>query len=256
MTSRFAVVTGASTGIGFELARCCVENGFDVLMVANEPRIAEAASRLAVAGGTVTPLQADLSTEAGLQALYDAIGSRPVDALLANAGIGQGDGFLNQDLARVNFVVATNITGTLALVHRVGGEMRARKQGMILITGSIAGFVPGSYHAVYNATKSFLNSFSLALRDELKGSGVTVTVLMPGITDSEFFRRAGTLDTKVGRSDKASSAGVAKDGFRAMMNGDAQVISGLMNKLQVFIMRFLPATFLASQHRRWTKLDR
>jgi short-subunit dehydrogenase len=109
---------------------------------------------------------------------------------------------------------------------------------------------------VYNASKSFLNSFAVALQDELKGSGVTVTALLPGVTDSEFFRRAGTLNTKVARSNKASPADVAKDGFRAMMNGKAQEISGFVNKVHALVMRFLPATFLASQHRRWTKLDK
>jgi short-subunit dehydrogenase len=253
MTARFAVVTGASTGIGFELARCCAEDGFDVLMVANEPCVAGAAAQLAAPGRTVTPLEADLSTDAGLEKLYATIGARPVDALLANAGIGLGQGFLDQDIERVKGVVTTNITGTLALVHRIGREMRLRKQGRILITGSIAGFVPGSYHAVYNASKAFLNSFALALRDELDDTGVSVTVLLPGVTESEFFRRAGTLNTKVARSDKSSARDVAEDGFRAMMNGNAMKISGLLNKVNVMIMRFLPATFLARQHRLWTK---
>lgn len=128
--------------------------------------------------------------------------------------------------------------------------MRARGKGKILIVGSIAGFVPGTYQAVYNATKAFLDSFSFALRAEIAEHDVTVTCLMPGATETDFFERADMLDTKVGQSKKDSPADVATTGFKAMMNGEGDVVSGWQNKLQSAIANVTPASMLAEQHRR------
>src|SRR4029453_14697397 len=193
-----ALVTGASTGIGYELARCCAENGFDLLIAADEPKIAEAAADFRKLGAMVEAVQADLATLPGVEQLDLALKrlGRPVDALLANAGRGLGKAFLDQDFADIMKVVNTNITGTIYLLHKVGRDMQARGQGRILIVGSIAGFMPGTYQAVYNATKAFLDSFSFALRHELKDTGVTVPCLMPGATETDFFERADMLDTK------------------------------------------------------------
>ncbi|MBV9957452.1 MAG: SDR family NAD(P)-dependent oxidoreductase, partial [Acidobacteria bacterium] len=145
--------------------------------------------------------------------------------------------------------VDTNITGTIYLIQQVGREMRARGQGRILITGSIAGFMPGTYQAVYNGTKAFLDSFSFALRAELKDTGVTVTCLMPGATETEFFARADMLDTKVGQQEKDDPADVAQTGFDAMMSGEGDVVSGWMNKLRSAIALITPAGIVAEQHR-------
>ena len=194
-----AIVTGASSGIGYELARQCAKNGFDLLIAADEPAINDAARELRALGASVDAVQADLATIEGVDKLYAAARGRPVEALLANAGRGLGKGFLDQDFDDVRHVVDTNITGTIYLIQKVGRDMRARGSGRILITGSIAGFMPGTYQAVYNATKAFLDSFSFALRHELMDSGVTVTCLMPGATETEFFERADMMDTKVGR---------------------------------------------------------
>ena len=142
------------------------------------------------------------------------------------------------------------MTGTLYLVHSVGREMRARGEGKILITGSIAGFVPGTFQAVYNGTKALLDSFSYALREELKDSGVTVSCLMPGPTDTEFFQRADLMDTKVGVEKKQPAQEVAEIGFKAMMSGDAAVIAGWKNKLQATFANVLPNETLAAQHRK------
>ena len=171
-------------------------------------------------------IEADLATSEGVAKLYSAARGRRVDALLANAGRGLGDGFLDQDFAEIRHVIDTNITGTLDLIQKVARDMRDRGQGRILITGSVAGFIPGAFQAVYNGTKAFLDSFSFALRNELKDSGVTVTCLMPGPTDTEFFTRAGLEDTKVDAEDKADPAKVAKDGLAAMMEGEGDVVSG------------------------------
>jgi uncharacterized protein len=246
----FALVTGASTGIGFELAQCCAEAGFDLAIVADEPEINNAAASLKQLGGHVLAVEADLATLEGVDRLYAALGGRQVDALLANAGRGLGNGFLDQDFDRVMGVINTNITGTLYLIKKVGGDMRARGAGRILITGSIAGFTPGTYQAVYNASKAFLDSFSFALRAELKDSGVTVTCLMPGATETDFFERADLLDTKIGQSKKDDPADVARIGFKAMMQGDGDVVTGWHNKLQSAIANITPASILAEQHRK------
>jgi short-subunit dehydrogenase len=249
-----AVVTGASTGIGHELARQCLMNGFQVLAVADETRINAAAARLrAEFNRPVEPLEADLSTTEGVDTLHRTLSGRPVAALLANAGRGLGKGFLDQDFAECRRVIDTNITGTIDLIQRIGQDMRARGQGRILITGSIAGFMPGSFQAVYSGTKAFIDSFALALRNELKDSGVTVTCLMPGATDTEFFARANMLDTKVGQEQKADASDVAELGFKAMMAGEADIVTGWKNKLQVAMSRVMPAEMAAEQHRKMAK---
>lgn len=246
----FAIVTGASSGIGFELARECLDHGFDVLVVADEPAIEQAAADLRSHGsGRVDALQADLTGVEGVDRLCAAAGGRKVDALLANAGVGLGDAFLDQAPADWLRVVETNITGTLLLLHKVGRDMRAARSGRILITGSIAGFMPGTYQAVYNASKAFLDNFSFALRHELKDSGVTVTCRMPGATETEFFDRADMLDTKVGQSKKDDPAMVARQGFAAMMKGVGDVVTGWQNKLRSAIANIAPADMLAEMHR-------
>jgi short-subunit dehydrogenase len=249
-TKPLAVVTGASTGIGYELAKLCARNGFDLVIAANEPAIEKAAQDLRALGTAVEAVEADLATLEGVDKLYTAVKGRPVEALLANAGHGLGHGFLDQDFADVRHVIDTNVTGTLYLIHKIGSDMLARKQGHILITGSIAGFMPGTYQAVYNGSKAFIDSFAFALRNEVKDAGITVTCLMPGPTETEFFERADMMDTKVGQSKKDDPADVAKIGFDAMMRGDGDVVSGWKNKLQSAIATLTPSGLLAEQHRK------
>jgi uncharacterized protein len=245
----FAVVTGASSGIGSGLARECALNGFDILVAADRS-LAPITSELEKHGVSVQAVEADLSTPQGVGSLCNAIGERPVAALLANAGQGLGEAFLDQDFEAITRVIDTNITGTLALIHKLGREMRARGEGRILITGSIAGFMPGTFQAVYNGTKAFIDSFSWALRHELKDSGVTVTCLMPGVTDTEFFDRAGMADTKVGSGKKMDADEVARIGFKAMMDGEGDVVAGWKNKLQAAVASVTPSAVLAEQHRK------
>jgi short-subunit dehydrogenase len=247
-----AVVTGASSGIGLELAKCCAENGFDLVIAADEAAIDSAGEGLRSFGGRVDAIKADLATTAGVDALYHAVRKtdRPVEALLANAGRGLGRAFLDQDFDDVRQVIDTNVTGTLYLIQKIGRDMRDRKRGRILITGSIAGFIPGTFQAAYNGSKAFLDSFSFALRNEIADSGVTVTCLMPGPTDTEFFERADMLDTKVGQGKKDDPAMVAEVGFKAMMNGEGDIVSGWKNKLQSAVANVTPASMLAEQHRK------
>lgn len=252
-TSRqFAIVTGASTGIGRELAKVCAREGFDLLIAADEPEIESAADEVRALGAEVKALQTDLSTIDGVDRLIEAANGmgRPVDALLANAGRGLGHAFLDQDFAQVRRVIDTNVTGTVYLLHRIGNDMRRRNAGRIMIVGSIAGFVPGSFQAVYNGTKAFVDSFSFALREELRDTAITVTCLMPGATDTRFFARAGMLDTAVGVAKKDDPADVARTGFDAMMRGDGDIVSGMQNKIQSAVANLTPASVLARQHRK------
>jgi short-subunit dehydrogenase len=247
---QFAIVTGASSGIGYHLARECAQAGFDLLVAADRAEIHQAAADFRGLGVEVDAVECDLATTEGVDALVSAVAGRPIDALLANAGHGLGNAFLDQDWDEIRDVVDTNVTGTLYLVHRVAPSMRQRGSGRILFTGSIAGFIPGTFQAVYNGTKAFIDSFSFALRNELKDSGVTVSVLMPGPTDTDFFERADMMDTQVGTGKKDDPADVAKVGFKAMMAGEGDVVAGLKNKLQVAVANVTPSAVLAEQHRK------
>jgi short-subunit dehydrogenase len=245
-----AIVTGASSGIGYELAKLCAQNGCDLLIAADRVTIHDAAKDFQALGSDVEAIEADLATLEGVDKLYAAAKGRPVGALLANAGHGLGHAFLDQDFAEARHVIDTNITGTIYLIQKVGRDMRARNEGRILITGSIAAFMPGTFQAVYNGTKAFIDSFSFAFRNELKDTNVTVTCLMPGATETEFFERAGMEDTQIGQDKKDDAAYVAQVGFDAMMNGEGDVVSGWKNKFTTVLASVTPAGMLAEQHRK------
>jgi uncharacterized protein len=245
----FAIVTGASSGIGYYLAKECAEHGCDLLIAADEPEIEKAAENLRAFDVEVTALQVDLASEKEVDKLIAATHGRPVDYLLANAGRGLGRAFLEQDFAAVRHVIDTNITGTVYLIQEIGRQMCLRQEGKILITGSIAGFMPGTYQAVYNGTKAFLDNFAFALRAELRDTGVTVTCLMPGATETDFFERADMLDTPVGKQKKQDPSEVAKAGFDAMLEGKGDVVTGWQNKLRSAIANILPSDVVAEQHR-------
>lgn len=244
-----ALVTGASTGIGLELARIARADGHQTIMVADEPAIHQAA-----AGLGAEAVEADLATSEGVASVLAHLGGREVELLMLNAGTGLGHAFLDQDPQRIDHVVMTNILGVLRLAHPLGRRMQARGQGRILITGSIAGFMPGTFQAIYNASKAFLNNFALGWNEELKDTGVTVTCLMPGPTDTAFFERAGLLDTPLGQmKNKDDPAMVARAGYDAMMAGQAQMTPGLTNKMQATLAEVLPAGLVAKAHRRMAK---
>jgi short-subunit dehydrogenase len=246
-----ALVTGASSGIGYELAKCCAEHGYDLIIASDEAPLFDVARELEGMGVHVEPVEVDLSTQAGVDRVYETIRGRHVDALLANAGHGLGGAFLDQDFQKLRHVLDTNALGTIYLVHKIGRDMRAHGHGRILLTGSIAGYTPGAFQAVYNGTKAFIDSFSFALRNELKDTGVTVTCLMPGATDTNFFRRAEMLDTKIGQdASKDDPAEVARAGFDAMLKGESNVVAGLKAKLQAVAAHIVPDDILAEQHRK------
>jgi uncharacterized protein len=244
-----AVVTGASSGIGYHLARQAAHHGYDLVVAADTP-LADAVREFEALGAHVQAVQCDLASTEGVLHLISAIGEREVDALMANAGHGLGGSFLAQDFDEVLHVINTNIVGTVHLVQHIARGMVARARGRILITGSVAGFIPGSFQAVYNGTKAFIDSFALALRNELKGTEVSISCLMPGPTDTDFFERADMVDTRVGQGRKADPARVARLGFEALLKGEADVVAGLKNKLEVAISKVMPAQAVAQMHRR------
>jgi len=253
---KFAVITGASSGIGLELARQCVEHDFDVLICAEDPGIEGAAAQLGAAGGVVIPVQADLATYDGVEKLYQAIlgNHRPVDALLLNAGVGVGGEFVRTELAAELRMIALNCHHTVHLTKRVLPDMLSRRQGRILMTGSVVSTSPNPYQAVYGATKAFVMSFGEALRYELKDTGVTVTVLQPGATDTRFFERADLLDTKIAQTDKDDPALVARNGFEAMMAGKDSVLGGsFKSKVEGLMNEALPETVKAAQAGKQTR---
>ena len=246
-----AVVTGASSGIGYHLARMAAQHGYDLVVAAYTPLDQAVQDFKAEGAEQVDALQVELASKQGVDDLLVRLQGREVDAVLANAGHGLGGAFLDQDFADVQHVIDTNVTGTIYLIQQIARGMVARRQGRILVTGSIAGFQPGAFHAVYNGSKAFIDSFTQALRNEIKQTGVTVSLLMPGPTDTEFFERAHLLDTKVGADMKKDDpAMVARVGFDAMLKGEADVVAGWKSKLQVMSSKVMPAQAVAEAHRK------
>jgi short-subunit dehydrogenase len=246
-----ALVTGASSGIGLELAKQFATNGFDLVVTAEDAELAEATTELQGLGARVESVQADLTTEAGVEELWQQVGGRPLAAAALNAGVGQGGAFKDNELADELAIVDLNVRSTVHLAKYVVKSMVSRGEGRILFTSSIASTMPGAFQAVYNASKSFVQSFALALREELKDTNVTITSLMPGPTDTEFFERADMEDTNVGSSDKDDPADVAKDGFEALMAGKERVVSAsLSTKMQGRFSRAMPDRAKAAMHRK------
>jgi short-subunit dehydrogenase len=255
---KFAVVTGASSGIGYELAKEFARNGFDLLIASEGDGIERAKRDISAEGAEVEAVRVDLATYEGVEELYRRIQSagRPVDAVAINAGVGvSGDFARDTELEDELNLIALNVTSAVHLAKRVTRDMVKRGEGRVLFTSSIAATMPAPFEAVYGASKAFLLSFSEALRNELKDTGVTVTALMPGATETNFFHRAGMDDTKVGASEKDDAAEVARDGFKAMMAGEDKVIAGsFKNKLQAGVgARILPETVKAELHRKQTE---
>jgi short-subunit dehydrogenase len=251
----FAVITGASSGIGYELARQLAEQGYDLLVVAEDAGIEEAAADLRRDGrNAVIAVRADLARHDGVVKAWYAIEDtgRAVDVLALNAGRGIGGAFVGgTDLADELNVIDVNVTSTVHLAKLALPGMVARGRGRVLITSSIASMMPGTYQAVYNASKSFTQSFAEALHAELKDTGVTVTSLMPGPTDTNFFHRAEMDDTRVGASDKDDPAQVAEQAIKALLDGKEKVLAGsLSTRAQAVASKVTPDRVKAEMHRR------
>jgi uncharacterized protein len=252
---KFAVITGGSSGIGYEFAKICAVENFDVLLIA-ERGVEEAAEKLRADGAAVSTLQADLSRFEGNDGVAAAVqqDGRPVDILALNAGIGVAGPFLETELKRDLALIQLNISSVIHLSKRLLPAMVTRGEGRVLITSSIAATMPGPYYATYAASKAYLLSFAEAIRYELKDTGVTVTALLPGPTDTEFFDRAGMQNTPVNETEKDDPAEVAQDAFTAVMAGSDKVVAGsLKNRLQAASARMLPDQVKAAAHAAQTR---
>jgi uncharacterized protein len=252
MTSRpLAVVTGASSGIGLELARQFARNGFDLVVNAEDAELDAAAEQLRAEGVSVSAVRTDLRSRDGVEGLYAAVAGtgRPVAALALNAGVGKGGPFVENPVEDEQAIIDLNVTATFRLAKLFLRDMAARGEGRVLFTSSIASTMPGPYQAVYNASKSFVQSLAEALATELRDTGVTVTSLMPGPTDTEFFERGDLLDTKLGQGPKDDPAQVAEQGYEALMAGKDKVVAGsLLTKTQAAANSVLPDRLKSAGH--------
>jgi short-subunit dehydrogenase len=254
MNKAIALITGASSGIGLELARQFAEHGYDLIVAAENDEIMTAAQELRRLGTEVEAVQVDLSTYDGVEELWRAVAGREVAAAAVNAGFGVSGRFVETDLASELRLISLNVTSAVHLAKRVLTGMAARGEGRVLFTASVASTMPGPYYAVYAASKAFVYSFAEAVRSELADSGVTVTALLPGPTDTRFFERADMEDTRAGTGDKDDPAEVARDGYEALMAGKHHVVAGsLKNKAQVAAAHVMPEPVKAKTHGRLTE---
>jgi short-subunit dehydrogenase len=252
-TTPLALVTGASSGIGLELARNLAARGVDLVVTAEDDRLDDAVADLRASGVDVASVRADLRQRRGVEEVWAAIVAtgRPLSIAALNAGVGRGGPFVETDIEAEQDIIDVNITSTVRLAKHVLRDMTGRGEGRVLITSSIASTMPGTYQAVYNASKSFLQSFAEAVREELDGTGVTVTSLMPGPTETNFFHRAGMDDTKIGASEKDDPAQVAEQGMKALLDGDEKVVAGsLKTKAQGVASNVLPDSLKAKAHKK------
>jgi len=251
-----AAITGASSGIGYELARQFAQNGYDLVVGAEDAGIHVAAQTFEADGAIVYPVQVDLRRYEDVEKFYEHIvqQSRPLEAIAINAGVGVfGDFARETDLREELGMIHLNVVSTVHLAKLAAADMVRRGRGRILITASVAGTMPTPLEAVYGATKAFDLSFAASLRHELKDTGVSVTAVLPGPTDTEFFERAGGGDTKAAEmAEKNDPADVAKQGFEALMSGKDRVYAAtsLGTKLQGMTARFVPESVKASQHQK------
>ncbi|MFC9132695.1 SDR family NAD(P)-dependent oxidoreductase [Streptomyces sp. NPDC057099] len=249
-----ALVTGASSGIGYELALLLAVNGFDLVATGRSEDTDKAAAELAAYGGEVKAVRADLAESDGVETVWRAVEEtgRPLEAAVLNAGRSIGGAFLDTDLDDELSLIDLNVTSVVHLAKHVARHMAAHRRGRILITSSLSATLPTPYETVYGPSRAFTRMFALGLREELKEHGVSVTTLMPGATDSDFHARAGMNNTAFGPGmRKNSRKDVARQGFLAMMDGRAQVVGGdLATRRTALEHRFLPETLKAARHAR------
>ncbi|MCV7283076.1 SDR family NAD(P)-dependent oxidoreductase [Mycolicibacterium flavescens] len=247
-----ALVTGASSGIGFELAKLFADDGYDLVVAADDDAIHACAEKLRASGGEVRAEQVDLRKPDDVDRLYRSVteNGRRLDAAALNAGTGGGGRFVDRGLEEDLNTIDLNIRGTTHLAKFVLQDMVSANSGKVLFTSSLVATMPGSHQTVYNASKSFVQSFAEALQDELRDTDVTITVLMPGATETNFFRRVGMPDTLVGRIPKDDPGKVAKQGYDALMRGEKKVVaSSPLSKGMGLMNKFLPDSVKAASNR-------
>jgi short-subunit dehydrogenase len=250
---KYALITGGSSGIGLELAKLFAKDQYNLVLVArNTDELEKAATELKQSGVEVVTIAKDLFKREAPLELHDELKAKgiQIDVLVNDAGQGQYGLFTETDLDRELDIIQLNIGATISLVKCFLPEMLARKEGKILNLSSIAGKTPGPYQSVYHGTKAFVQSFTESIRSENKDSGVTITALLPGATDTDFFNKAEMQDSKILESGLADAAKVAKDGYEALMNGDDMVISGLKNKAMVGMSNITPDHLVADMMKK------
>jgi len=253
---KFALITGASSGIGLELARQFANHGYDLLLASHKENAEGSGGGIGLEGGDVQIIHVDLSTSEGVENLCHRIHEigRPVDAACINAGIGAGGPFSETSLEEDFHMINLNVLGSVHLAKRILPEMLARNEGRIMFTSSVAAVMPSPFEAVYGATKAFLLLFSESLAAEVKDTNVTVTAVLPGPTETNFFHRANMDDTKVGQEQKDSAAEVAERAFKAMMAGKEKAYVGsFKNRVMGMLADLLPDDIGAKAHRSFTE---
>lgn len=255
---KLALITGASSGIGLELAKVFAKNNYDLVINSGSERIENVVPELEALGVRVIAVEADLSSMEGCDELYSQITSlnRLLDVAVLNAGVGVSGEFTQTSFEKELYVMNLNVVHTVYLTKLILRDMVARNQGKLMLTSSIAGEMPGPYYAVYAASKAFIQSFTEAIRYEMEDlkRDVTITALQPGPTDTEFFERADMEDTPAGQGKKDDPAQVAQQGFDALMSGKDHVVAGsLKNKLQAIGGKFLSEQQGAAAHASSTR---
>ncbi|MFG3236739.1 SDR family NAD(P)-dependent oxidoreductase [Streptomyces antibioticus] len=257
-TRPLALITGASSGIGYELARQFALGGYDLVVNAEDERLETAAQDLRETGAQVRAVRADLRTGEGRFRLLDALDGLTVDVAALNAGVGQGGAFVDTELADDQEVIDLNVTATVRLAKPLLRGMVTRGAGRLAFTSSVAAMMPGSFQPVYNVSKAFVQSFAQALAEEVTDTGVTVTSFMPGPTDTDFFDRADMADdTRIGTMEKDDPAQVAEQAFRAIVKGEQKAVTGSWKtKAQGLAGKLLPDGVKGAAHRRMAEPDR
>lgn len=247
-----ALITGATSGIGHELAKLFANDGYNLIIVArNEDELAATSAGFQQSGIQVTTIAKDLSKPAEAFALCEEVQGKglQVDVLVNDAGQGLYGLFKDTDVQRELDIINLNIAAVVILTKHFLKEMTARKEGKILNLASIASKLPGPWQSVYHGTKAFVLSFTEAIRSELAGTGITVTALMPGATNTDFFNKAEMQDSKMvqDKDSLSNPADVAKDGYEALMAGDDKIVSGFKNKMMILMSNISPDSMVAAQ---------
>lgn len=254
--NKYALVTGATSGIGYELARVFAENGYNLILVARSQEELQTKSRELSAqyGIEAIPLPKDLFNPNAATELYEEVQAKgiTVNVLVNDAGQGVYGKFAESDLDRQLQIIQLNIVSLTTLTYLFLKDMLNRNEGKILQLGSVVSEIPATLQAVYGGTKAYVLSLTEALISEVKDTDVTLTVLQPGATDTDFFNKAGAQNSKIveDKSKLSDPAEVAKDAYKALMKGDDKVVSGLKNKVQVAMSNIIPDTMLAEQMRK------
>ncbi len=254
--NQYALVTGATSGIGYELAKLFAQDGYNMILVSRTQEDLDRISNEFSSQYNVEamPIAKDLFEPNAAFELYDEVKSKgiTVNVLVNDAGQGVYGLFVDSDIQRQLEIIQLNISSLTVLTHLFLKDMVARNEGMILQVASTVSEVPSPLQSVYGGTKAYVLSLTNALINEVKDTNVTITSLQPGVTDTDFFNKAGAFDTKLteDKSKMADPADVAKDGYNALMKGDDKVVSGLKNKIQSLMSNVMPDTMLAEQIRK------